>query len=253
MNKAEVKKNLAIFILGACLILFSGEASAHVDDFSVEVQNLQNYPIDVNIETSNLSFSENLLSGEIKQIWFGIANQSEFMTINLSSENQGYEIFTHLFYTLPVTNETTNETQNNETNQTQGNETNQTNENTTIIEEDIIEEDDVIEDILTEDDVIEELGDIPAFENEGGVLETCSEKNGIVCEDDEKCEGETESAKEIICCLGVCNEVEKSNTGKIVGWILIILIAGVLIWLYIKKSKKKKKPVNLLKIAGNRK
>jgi hypothetical protein len=68
---------------------------------------------------------------------------------------------------------------------------------------------------------------------------TCSEKNGTICDEDEICEGKEEDARDGNCCLGECIKKQDSLTGKIIGWIIVVLIIGFLIWFYSKTKKKR--------------
>jgi len=64
---------------------------------------------------------------------------------------------------------------------------------------------------------------------------------GKICLVNQKCDGETILSLEGNCCIGNCAEESKSNTGTIIGIVLLILIilfVGFIYW----KSKKKQKP-----------
>ncbi len=82
-------------------------------------------------------------------------------------------------------------------------------------------------------------------------IKTCEELLGIFCEDNKECSNETQYAKDGNCCLGICQEPEKSNSGKIIGWIIVILIVAVLIWFFKSKAKIKNKP-DLMKQAKSK-
>ena len=43
--------------------------------------------------------------------------------------------------------------------------------------------------------------------------------------------------------------IKESQIGKIIGWVIMILVAGFLIWFFLKKYRGAKKPIDLLKIA----
>jgi len=81
------------------------------------------------------------------------------------------------------------------------------------------------------------------------VSETCEEKAGKICQEQEECSGETVYAKDDICCLGTCSEQEQSSTGKIIGWAMVAVIFVFLVWFFKKKYRGAKKPINLLKIG----
>jgi hypothetical protein len=83
---------------------------------------------------------------------------------------------------------------------------------------------------------------------------TCAEKNGTLFNTKiEKCGTEYENVKDGWCCYGTISQIEKSSSGKTIGIIIILLIAIGLIWFYLTKYRKIKRPVNLLKIARGRK
>ena len=91
---------------------------------------------------------------------------------------------------------------------------------------------------------------VPSEEdNEIIVTKTCSELNGEVCDKDKKCDEVPITAKNSICCLGTCEEIEESQVGTIIGWGILVIIIGFFIWFFLKKYRKVKKPIDLLKIA----
>lgn len=85
--------------------------------------------------------------------------------------------------------------------------------------------------------------------------DTCSSlPGGVVCTEEEECAGEKVSAKDAPCCIGTCNPKSKpSSFGKIIGWVLLIVIILAGVWFFFKKYKKVKTPVDLLKIAKGKK
>lgn len=93
------------------------------------------------------------------------------------------------------------------------------------------------------------LQDYVPLEDEVLITKTCSEINGTICSKDEECSGEQVNAKDTVCCLGVCEEIKESPIGIIIGVGMIIIIAGFVIWFFMKKYHGVKKPVDLLKIA----
>ncbi len=105
----------------------------------------------------------------------------------------------------------------------------------------------------TEDLVIifEMLGKEVSNETEStsSVSKTCEEIDGELFEEPQICEGEERFAKDGDCCLGKVIEPEKSSTGLIIGWIIILLIIVFLVWFFKFKYKKSKGEVDLFKIA----
>ena len=90
-------------------------------------------------------------------------------------------------------------------------------------------------------------------EDEEVIMTTCVQIEGIICEEGERCTGQISPTKDGNCCFApaICEETPKSQTGKIIGWGVIILVILLLFW-FSKKYKKVKPKVDLLKI-GKRK
>jgi hypothetical protein len=86
----------------------------------------------------------------------------------------------------------------------------------------------------------------------GTTTKTCSEVGGVICTAGEECDGEIIDAKDDKCCLGVCKEIKKSSTGKIIGWTIVALVVILLIWFLKTRYKGAKKPVDLLKIGSSK-
>lgn len=90
---------------------------------------------------------------------------------------------------------------------------------------------------------------VPSEEEQIYATKTCTELNGTICEENEECNETEVNTKDSSCCLGICEQVEESSIGTIIGWGIIILVVGFLIWFFLKKYKKAKKPIDLLEIA----
>ena len=85
---------------------------------------------------------------------------------------------------------------------------------------------------------------------------TCSAQNGTICNwnGGEKCTTSPFNAADGSCCLGKCYVPKKSNTGKIIGWFIILAIVLFGIWFYKKKySRSGSGKVDLTSIAGPKK
>ena len=82
-------------------------------------------------------------------------------------------------------------------------------------------------------------------------IKTCEEMNGEICSDSEECDGESEYAKDGTCCLGTCEEIKESSSGKIIGWAIVIAVVIFLIWFFKTKYRGANKSVDLLKIGKN--
>ncbi len=87
-------------------------------------------------------------------------------------------------------------------------------------------------------------------EDEEVIITTCAQIEGVICEEGERCTGKTRPTNEGICCFApaICEETPKSQTGKIIGWGVVILVILFLFWFF-KKYKKVKPKVDLLKIS----
>lgn len=199
------------------------------DDFLVTVQNLGISKITINFNESltDDSSSVELLSGEEETLEFNLGEETALRTIKLSSENTEYNI---LVYSLvegstpikptPTNNESSSETNNTENNSTSNNDS----KNETNSEEEIKPETD----------------------------ETCSDLEGSVCSENQVCEGTQQYTKEGVCCIGICKEKEKSNTGKIIGWGMIVIILISLYWFFKNKYRRAKRDVDLFKMTKGR-
>jgi len=173
----------------------------------------------------------NLIAGETKKVWFNIENKTEFKTIIFSSTNQNYNVPTYIIYTGNATTNVNNSLSNfvNETEDENG---------TIILDENITESNNtiIIFDNKTNKTIVK-------------FLETCDEMNGVKCNETQECNGTEENSLDANCCIGECVNIEKSNIGKIVGWTLLGLVFIIIIFVMIKKSNKRSKPVNLLDIG----
>ncbi len=223
-------------------------------NYSLQVQNLQSETITIYInqgETSSSSnggwfsnfFGENeandqtesdftidVLSGEIKDINFELESLTILKEIKISSENTEYFVPIYNIYGGEII------------------------ENETIDESEIIEDDIIEEDIIEEEDEIiiiidKETGEEEEITREDAKLKNCVELNGEVCLDNETCEGTETYASDFLCCLDECVLEKKSNFGKIIGWILFIVVILVLLWIFGKKKDASSSKVNLLKVG----
>ena len=77
----------------------------------------------------------------------------------------------------------------------------------------------------------------------------CSEEGGTICAENEECSEDIIYAKDDVCCLATCEEIKTSSTGKIIGWLILILVIGLLFWFYKRRYKRVKRKVDLFKIA----
>ena len=77
----------------------------------------------------------------------------------------------------------------------------------------------------------------------------CSEEGGAICAENEECSEDIIYAKDGVCCLATCEEIKTSSTGKIVGWLMVVVIIGFLIWFFKTKYFGVKRKVDLFKIA----
>lgn len=285
-------------------------------DFYIEVQNLQEYEIQVNVSDEGyLIYQDSLTlkSGEKKKINFQLSNlkKTTLTKINLFSSNLTYEISAYLMtegvieeekelayfrfepsvlnISLPMNSNTTRVLYLHNTGTeilknislsisesllpylTITNKTIQELDKTSSIKIEFYlfsQENKSIEGEITADTsnlstfsviylnfqtdyniTIEEKNDTTY------ITKTCEEElGGKICNETiEECDQTPVYAKDGVCCLGKCKKIKKASTGKIVGWIILIVIILVIIWFFKTKYKKTKRPFDLLKIARGRK
>ena len=87
--------------------------------------------------------------------------------------------------------------------------------------------------------------------NEDGevIVTTCLQLSGNKCSENEICNGEVVMVRDGFCCLSTCGEVRKaSSAGKIVGWILLILVVIFLLWFF-KRYKSVRPKTDLLNVG----
>jgi|TARA_Y100000310_G_scaffold267204_1_gene279095 hypothetical protein len=103
-------------------------------------------------------------------------------------------------------------------------------------------------DIFLEDNILSEDG-IPLEGEENFVSsQTCSELNGKICGENQKCGGNINYTADGVCCIGTCQEEKESSVGKIIGWSLLFGVIIFVIWFYLKKYKKVENVTRLMKI-----
>ncbi len=85
------------------------------------------------------------------------------------------------------------------------------------------------------------------------ITKTCEEMNGAICKENEECDKEPKYAKDGKCCLGTCEEIKESSSGKIIGWSIVIAVVVFLIWFFKAKYRGAKREINLLKIGKGKK
>ena len=264
------------------------------EDFSLELQNLQESQITVQITASEkleATDSLDLKSGETKKINFKLNTQESFLEeITLSSENTNYSVPVFIFSTVTTEEEkdagfefqpdtvgvsmatdsdtkriiylvnTGKETIENITFSVSGilepyvtispETINDLEENSTEKVEIFLISDTevaVIEGKITAHTenfsssvmlVLNFIKDyIPAEGGEDGevIVTTCGQLEGIICSQEEECSEEPVFVRDGVCCLAQCQEVKKSSTGKIMGWLIITAIILALFWFFKKR------------------
>jgi hypothetical protein len=86
--------------------------------------------------------------------------------------------------------------------------------------------------------------------NKSSYTKNCSELGGKVCSSTQKCNSTLIDSRDGKCCIKKdCLDISKSNKNKIIGWVIIGLVALFLLWFYIKKYSKTKKQVNILEVS----
>ncbi len=73
-------------------------------------------------------------------------------------------------------------------------------------------------------------------------LLTCEDLEGTICKDDEKCSVNTIASTEQPCCpeSGKCKKIKTSNTGTIIGFVMIGAVITMVIYFYLKGRKRLK-------------
>jgi len=82
---------------------------------------------------------------------------------------------------------------------------------------------------------------------------TCSQEGGQICNSTAVCEGQQIEASDGECCLGMCKIEEEDNTGKVVGWTIVIVVVLFLVWFYLVRYKGIKSKINILDEAKGKK
>lgn len=216
------------------------------NNFSVKVQNLNKDYLPINVEdTQNNEYT--LKSGEIKTIYFMLGDGTR--TIKFSSANQTYNLIVDnpilieekIDPNVPLNNSEINKTIIIDENITE------TDNNKVIINENKSESNNTQNETKDPSEVLVQ-------DPETGEVRSCADLNGSICKvTTEKCDGNKEVSASGECCLGRCIEKSKNNSKKIVGWVLIGIIAIIFLWFFLKKYKgTKKKKVNLEKESKGR-
>ena len=194
-----------------------------------------------------------LLSGQEKTVEIVPQNYLGFQEVEFNYENSSHVVLAWINEAIPeeeneteIVNETIEETP-------EENETEIVNE--TIEETTEEEKDETFWDLLfgkDEENNTEEINleeEEEEFIQEDSDLETCEEMGGETCETGFKCSIDTVYAKDAKCCLDECLKIEKSSTGKTIGWVIIIVLVLFLTWFFKKKYRSSPKPINLLKVG----
>lgn len=84
--------------------------------------------------------------------------------------------------------------------------------------------------------------------------DNCADLGHEVCSEDQTCSNieETVYANDGICCIGTCRAKASGSLGKIIGFILIIVVV-VAGGIFLRNYKNVKNPIDLLKIAKGKK
>ncbi|MBU2615653.1 MAG: hypothetical protein KKC19_00965 [Nanoarchaeota archaeon] len=82
------------------------------------------------------------------------------------------------------------------------------------------------------------------------IITTCSQLRGSICASQEVCSEDTIPTKDGLCCpsSASCEGITKSNTGKWIGWGIILLVIVFLAYFF-KKYKKARPSKDLLSVA----
>ena len=66
------------------------------------------------------------------------------------------------------------------------------------------------------------------------VATTCVKLKGVVCQEGYECSGKVAKVKDGVCCLkpATCEQVKKGSTGKVIGWLLVLIVILLLAWFF---------------------
>ncbi len=78
--------------------------------------------------------------------------------------------------------------------------------------------------------------------NSDVTIPLCSELNGIVCSQGDSCAGDSEVARDGVCCLAACETPKPNLSWKIIGWIVVGIISIILILLFFRYKNAKNIP-----------
>jgi hypothetical protein len=208
--------------------LFNIFSSEEIDE-STQTETLQVDPSEVEF-TNQIT----LKPGEIKKITGSVQEKKGFEMINFYYEDKVYGVL--IYNPKDRIVESINEAEN-------------IFEEPSITEINNVSSNETVEDISTDND------DVPTHETPGEIseelIQACQAMNGTGCRPNvEKCDGEERESKSGKCCLGECVPIKKSNTGKIVGWFIILAIVLFVTWFF-KQKYRKSGPgkINLVNVA----
>ena len=91
--------------------------------------------------------------------------------------------------------------------------------------------------------------------NDPAIVQSCEEIQGVICEENFICNGETEPARDGLCCLAECEQkIDRGDLGKTIGWLLVFLVILALFWFFKQKYLGvEKKKINFARIAKGKK
>ncbi len=85
------------------------------------------------------------------------------------------------------------------------------------------------------------------------LFQTCSQLSGIFCSDNETCSGQTQHAEDGICCIGSCQPIPNNSAATIIGWTIAAIVILFVLFFFIRRYRKAKRPFNLLDFARKKK
>jgi len=171
------------------------------ESVTFDVQNLKSSKITLGFEGNISQENIELKSGEIKEINLIFNEEINYPKIvRVFSENQEQNLFVYLL------------------------------ENISKFVNIFDEEDDSVEENETDEDEENKIKDSS---------KTCSELGGIFCiNKNETCEVDYRESLDGECCLGDCVLKPKTNLGKTLGWVLIVVVVIFLTWFFKERFKK---------------
>jgi hypothetical protein len=240
------------------------------EDYSIALQNLVGEEIQIRVnpsseESSSGGFLSSLFGGvssaetvtlgpyEKKFVNFEIGNESKLVKIEFEDAYLDERQTILVYEDIPESSEEDNgQESSQEDNETTSEEINESSEEEEVFIETKNESSEFDSESSNEkeesnnsedknEEIINDYGD-----ESSSILKNCSQMGGKKCNaNNETCEGVVKDAKDGVCCIGDCVEKETSSSGKWIGWVLLIVVIGSVVYAFLKNKGKKGKGLDL--------